>query len=464
MVIQLDVRHERIHSSTVRHGNRLARECWSSSDMDRRSFLKLPTLLPLIDFGSACRYEPRHFGYESVLGTSMDLLICSPSSSIAEGACQTVLEEIDRLRSILDTRDPASEVSRLERADVDGPMSCDLSEVLSAYQHWERRTGGLFSIRPGGAGTPRNVDALGKAYIIDRAAAAALTAWPSIDALLLNIGGDLVTRGRSTEIAIADPSAWYDNAQPLATIEVRNAAVATSGTYARGAHLTDPRIGESPRTPVCATVIASDVVTANALATTLCLTSAHEGLRLVESTPGAEAMRVMAGVVERTSGFAMLARPAAAQAPSSAAWPPGYHMTVALPLTATRSAKRPYVAVWVDDASGKLVRSLALWGDKPKYWMDLSTLFNHVHGDVAPFRAVTRATRPSGKYELEWDGLDNDRKPVPQGTYRITIETNQEHGSYAKQTGTITIGDSPATITLPGTANFDPVHVQYGPK
>ena len=83
--------------------------------MNRRSFLKLPTLLPLIDFGSAFRSEPHHFQYESVIGTSMDLVVWSPSSRVAEGACQTVRDEIDRLASILDTRDPTSEISRLER-------------------------------------------------------------------------------------------------------------------------------------------------------------------------------------------------------------------------------------------------------------------------------------------------------------------------------------------------------------
>ncbi len=84
--------------------------------MNRRSFLKLPTLLPLIDFGSAFHSEPHHFQYESVIGTSMDLVVCSPSSRVAEGACQTVREEIDRLASILDTRDPTSEISRLEHS------------------------------------------------------------------------------------------------------------------------------------------------------------------------------------------------------------------------------------------------------------------------------------------------------------------------------------------------------------
>jgi hypothetical protein len=63
-----------------------------------------------------------------------------------------------------------------------------------------------------------------------------------------------------------------------------------------------------------------------------------------------------------------------------------------------------------------------------------------------------------------WQGLDNNNQPVPPGTYRITVETNQEHGTYARQSGTIVIGDSPATVTLPATANFDTVTIQYGPK
>jgi thiamine biosynthesis lipoprotein ApbE len=433
--------------------------------MDRRSFLKLPTLLPLIDFGSASwRAGAHHFGYESVIGTSMDLVVCSPSARVAEAACRTVLEEIDRLRSILDTRDPDSEVTRLESSNSFRGLSGDLAEVLRAYEYWERRTGGAFSIRPGGADTPRNVDALGKAYIIDRAAAAALKAYPSLDALLLNIGGDIVVRGRPAEIAIADQTAWYDNAEPAAIIAVENAAVATSGTYARGSHLIDSRTGQSQRSSVAATVVASDAVTANALATTLCLTNGDDDLRLVESTPGAEGMRAVSGVVRRTSGFAGLERPSAPRAPANTSWPPGYQLTITLPLTAPRSSKRPYLAVWVDDASGRLVRVLAIWGDKSKYWADLSGLWAHTQGRVDQFRSVTRATRPPGKYDLVWDGLDNDHRPVPLGSYRITVETNQEHGAYAKQTGTIDIGDTATSVTLPATTNFDAVIVRYGPK
>jgi thiamine biosynthesis lipoprotein len=432
--------------------------------MNRRSFLKLPTLLPLIDLGSEIPSRPHHFQYESVIGTSMDLVVCSASSRVAEGACLTVLEEIDRLRSILDTRDPTSEISLFEGSSDRRNASRELTAVLDAYECWEQRTGGVFSIRPGGAGTPRNVDALGKAFIIDRVAAAAVKGWPSIDALLLDIGGDIVTWGRSAEIAIADPSAWYENARPIATFGLRNAAVATSGSYARGAHFTDSRTRQSRGTEVAATVIASDAVTANALATTLCLTGADDGLRLVESTPGAEGLRIASGVPQRTAGFALLERPFAAEPPTSTNWPPGYHLTITLPLTASRSSKRPYVAVWVEDSSGKLVRVLAIWANKSKYYEDLSTLWNRVHGNFDQFRGVTRATRSAGKYDLMWDGLDNGGKPVPLGSYRITIETNQEQGSYAKQTGTIDLGDRPTSMTLPATTNFDIVTVQYGPK
>jgi thiamine biosynthesis lipoprotein len=228
--------------------------------------------------------------------------------------------------------------------------------------------------------------------------------------------------------------------------------------------LTDARTGQSPRNSAAATVVAADAVTANALATTLCLTGATHGLQLVESTRGAEALRISFGVSQRTSGFTFLEQSSRTQTAMPANWPSGYQLTVTLPLTAGRSRKRPYVAVWVEDSSGNLVRAVALWANKSKYYATLGTIWNLQHGNLNPFRPVTRATRSSGKYELMWDGLDDAGRPVPLGTYRITVETNQEDGTYAKQTGTITLGQSPTSMTLPATTNFDTVSIQYGPK
>src|SRR5215813_2941587 len=82
--------------------------------MDRRSFLKLPALLPLTALGAAFRSEEHYFQYECVIGTSLDLVVWAPHSGVAEYACKTVLQEIDRLALILNTRDPSSEISLLE--------------------------------------------------------------------------------------------------------------------------------------------------------------------------------------------------------------------------------------------------------------------------------------------------------------------------------------------------------------
>jgi hypothetical protein len=169
-------------------------------------------------------------------------------------------------------------------------------------------------------------------------------------------------------------------------------------------------------------------------------------------------------VLQRTSGFTFLETPSLTQTAVAANWPAGYQLTVALPLTARRSKKRPYVAVWVEDSSGKLVRAIALWANKSKYYATLGTLWNLQRGNLNPFRPVTRATRSSGRYDLVWDGLDSAGHPVPLGTYRITVETNQEDGTYAKQSGTITLGDSPTSVSLPATTNFDAVLIEYGPK
>src|SRR6185295_1369324 len=102
-------------------------------DMDRRTFLKFPALLPLTALGAPFRSEEHHFQYERVVGTSLDFVVWTPHPSAAERACHMVLEEIDRLAVILDTRNPASEISLLQNThDARNTASHELREVLDA--------------------------------------------------------------------------------------------------------------------------------------------------------------------------------------------------------------------------------------------------------------------------------------------------------------------------------------------
>lgn len=457
-----------------------------SRRLTRRSFLLTPALLPFARAAYArATAGSYHFSFDHIVGTSLDLDVWAATPAAADHAASTMLDEIDRLTAVLSTRDPDSEISR-HAAGSPNHLSPDLRAMFAAYQEWETRTGGALSITPGGPGTPLNVDALGKAYILDRAADTIMTA-PGVAAAVVNIGGDIVVRGRPCDIAIADPHASQDNASPLAMVSLRDQAIATSGTYVRGEHLIDARTGRTGH-GTSASVIASSAVAANALATSLCVTGSAEGMALAESIDAAEAIRIdRDGHIARTSGFTRYEQPRVVRTQVASQWPAGYEVNISLTLIMAngggargggfggggfgggrrgggRGGHRPYLAAWIEDAGGKLVRVLAFWADKQRYYGELSTFYGLVGRDERRLSTLARATRDAGSYHLVWDGRDDKGAPAAAGSYRVVIETNQEHGSYGKQSGVIACSAKPAQITLSATANFDAVTVDYGPK
>src|SRR5690349_13692566 len=127
---------------------------------------------------------------------------------------------------------PDSEVSRYDGQEL---PSDDLSEVLGIAERFGALSGGAFSIRrPDGS---LDTDGVVKGWAAQRAAdhltAAGLTTF------CLNAGGDVVVRGepepgRGWHVGVRDPS----DPQAFCTVlEVRDGAVATSGTYERGEHV-----------------------------------------------------------------------------------------------------------------------------------------------------------------------------------------------------------------------------------
>ncbi len=433
--------------------------------MRRRTFLARVGAAPAAAvLGNTSRPCRRY--YEGVLGTSMELTVWA-RPDLAERAFQAVLDEIERLDLVLSTYRPDSDISRYG----DGHLHAGSAErafLLTQYADWQARTGGAISSRINGR---LNVDALGKAFIADRAAAA--TIGGGADGVLLNIGGDVVARGPAVSVDVTNPARPFDNDEPLTRLRLSNRAVATSGSYARGGHLVDPRNGGLARGAASATVVAADCLTANALATSLCVLPIHEGLALIEEHEGAEALVTSAdGTISRTSGFASLEQATPARSPASGSWPPGYEMRIALTLTGQafggggrgRGLKAPYVAIWVEDTAGRYVRTLAVWGDKWKYLEELTDWWRFARNDRALNTTATRATRPAGEYRVAWNGLDDTGNPMPQGSYKINVEVSREHGTYARKSGTIACAAAPATITLPETAEFAPIVIAYGPR
>ena len=426
-----------------------------------------------------------HFAHDGILGTSLDLTFTAATPEAAATAERAALAEIERLRMVLSGYDGTSELSRLMLTGRAAQPSSDLLAVLDRYTFWNQRSGGAYSARvaplsalwrtaeaegrvPSAAAlaavtatlaTPAwtidangvrmltadrvDLNSLGKGYIIDHALAAAQAATPELQGAIINLGGDIRAWGvaatdRSVwRVGVADPRSPADNAAPLTVLQLSDRAVSSSGRYARGftingthySHIIDPRTGLPADAVAATTVIARDNATANALATTLSVLTPVEGLRLAAATPGVEAMIVGAdGQVHRTAGFAAYELPS-----TPASTKGGIVAKVVIDITPTNPNRhRPYVAVWVSDAAGKPVRTLAFWGTKRKYIPDMSKWYG-VMSSGAPdvIDAVTRATRPVGEYTLEWDGLDDYGTAVKAGEYTFWFEESFENGPHS---------------------------------
>jgi len=137
---------------------------------------------------------------------------------------------------------------------------------------------------------------IAKGYGVDQAIT--LTRAAGVSAALIDAGGDLFALGRPEAdrrwmIGIRHPERAGDL---VATLELEDEAVATSGTYLHKrtvggrsvSHIIDPRTGTSVDHVVSATIVAGDTMTADALATSVSVTSRSQGQALIASQEGVE--------------------------------------------------------------------------------------------------------------------------------------------------------------------------------
>ena len=115
----------------------------SEGKLSRRQFGALGLVLSLGSRAFSQEGPGLHrFAYDHVLGTSLDLVVAVADRDSAEACDAAVLEEVERLRRILSTYDPASEISRLNESREEVRVSPELMEVLGLYETWRLRTGG----------------------------------------------------------------------------------------------------------------------------------------------------------------------------------------------------------------------------------------------------------------------------------------------------------------------------------
>lgn len=483
--------------------------------MTSRRSTCVPLLLGLAVCGSACA-ETFTFEHVRVLGTSMDLSVDAADAAAARKFEQTILAEVDRLARIISTHDKTSEVSQLKLHEP-AKVSPELIELLGLYDQWEQRSAGALSGRLGevislwqDAGktgalpdpaklsaavqrakspawridrsaktverltdVPLNLDALGKAFIVDKAMKFALAQHPGISRAMLDIGGEIRCAG-DWETSVADPRNPADNAQPVARLRLRNQSIATSGGYARFvtiagkrySHVLDARTGQPVDGVLSASVVAPDCATANALATTLCILPSKDALQLTRTVTGAEALLILPeGKQAQTPGWTALASavPTTQKTTGNPNWPAGAMAQLSLQLPEVVTGKRyrrPYVAVWVEDSQQRVVRTLAVWGNEAKYLKDLSQ-WRKAAGQNPP-KGVSRATRGPGSYTLQWDGRDDRGAFVAAGKYTLRIEAIREKGGHETLSAPLNCSAWDDTVTVQGKQELGAIRARFG--
>jgi FAD:protein FMN transferase len=425
--------------------------------------------------------------FENVLGTSLDMRIAAVSENIAELAEQRALDEIDRLDNILSSYKDSEFRRWQETRDSAVMVSPELFEVLSLFDEWRHRTHGALSPSVGVgvrlwkeaeemqrlpnndelasaankmaqaqwvldyknftathlSGEPLLLNSFVKSYVIGKASRQIMTT-NGVTGCVVNIGGDIVVAGQSTEtIRIADSKTGADNTASSTALIINNKSVATSGNYKRGYtinghsynHILDPRTALTASGVRSATVIANNGTDAGALATAFNIFSLEESIALAKEFQGV-AYRIVTDsgqivendqwrIYQMTPVPIMSARNVKSQ----------YEMTIELELARFEGRfRRPFVAVWIENSKKESVRTLALWYNKPRWLPDLKRWYSKNQDNLMnagnQITSISSATRSPGRYTLAWDGLTDEGKSAPAGKYTVYIEAAREHGTY----------------------------------
>ncbi len=277
------------------------------------------------------------------MGTQINLIAYGPDHDTCLDAVESTFTRMESLVGMLSRHDPASELSQLNRNGIIDRPGKDIREVLLLGKNISRTTDGAFDVTmlplqelyslkksshplPSDAdlhetlkmvdytklaisqdaiqlrkkGMAVTLDGIGKGYIVDQGVAEFKN--KGFDSVYVEAGGDLMVTGSKVagkpwQIGIRNPRT--DSPNELIVMGLSNKAVATSGDYMqpfsadlRHHHIIDPRTGISPPELASATVTASSVALADALATAAMVMGPEKSLQTFAALPDCECLLI----------------------------------------------------------------------------------------------------------------------------------------------------------------------------
>lgn len=213
---------------------------------------------------------------------SLDLRDRMPEAELT-AAAEAAFASLERAELVFSPFRADSELSRFGRGELAlDSASPELGAVLALAEGFRAASGGVFDVRRGPAGA-RILDANGivKGWAAERAAGVLESA--GLARFCLNAGGDVVVRGAPEpgdaasrwQIGVASPWSARTVVGVVALGGTPGAprAIASSGLYARGAHIVDGRVDAASAPPsfdyAGVSVLHAGLTTADVLATTV---------------------------------------------------------------------------------------------------------------------------------------------------------------------------------------------------
>jgi thiamine biosynthesis lipoprotein len=321
--------------------------------MNRRSFVKLSgrlvagaasaSILSVTSHGCMFRKKLHRVSETRIaMGTFVTMTLMHTSRDEAEEVIGRVVEEIDRMASLMDRFDESTAVARLNREGVIEDAPPEIIEVISRSLYYHQLTRGSFdiSVKPimdlfngkmvhgkGVLPTERELkevlalvdshqielegrrvrfkkpgmgitlDGIAKGYAVDRASE--MMAGLGIVNHLINAGGDIRTMGfkedqRPWVVAIQDPQKGNDYPD---VVHMNDGAIATSGDYEnfydrerRFHHIVNPKTGLSPEQISSVSLMGLKTMDVDALATAVLVMGPDQGIGFVDSLPQYESL------------------------------------------------------------------------------------------------------------------------------------------------------------------------------
>lgn len=215
---------------------------------------------------------------EHVMGMPVMFDVCDPEVGV--DALEEAVRWLHWVDATFSTYRPESEISRLNRGELaPSDLHPEVNAVLDRCAELREETDGYFDIeapyRAGaeapaaGRGRTGSIEPSGlvKGWAVARAAAILRDA--GAVNFLINASGDIHAAGhpdcdRVWRIGIQHPLHAHEVAIVLG---LRDLAMATTGTQARGEHLVDPFDGTAPQGLLSVTLVGPDIATVDAYAT-----------------------------------------------------------------------------------------------------------------------------------------------------------------------------------------------------